>query len=70
MKQIDHFIRLAKRGKHPAASGGEGRAWRLANALLNDLNGMDDDALMGLLAFLELVVKEPEKARTLVDAWE
>lgn len=45
-----HFLDLAHRGRHPAASGGEKRAARLARRLkqdLDDLAGMDASAVDG-----------------------
>lgn len=67
MSGLDHFVRLAKRGKPgTGASGGEVRARRLAMAILDDTPGLDGSAIMGLLHFIELVQRAPEEARTLV----
>jgi hypothetical protein len=71
MKGLDHFVRLAKRGKpNTGASSGELRARRLALAILDNLPGLDDRATSGLLAFIELVKQSPEESRTLVDGWD
>lgn len=70
MTDLEHFVRLAKRGKYPAASGGENRARRLAVAFLDNLPGLDGSALLGAMEFAEMVQGSPEEARTLVDAWE
>jgi hypothetical protein len=67
---LEHFIRLAKRGKHPAASGGETRSWQLAFAFLENLYGLDDDAIAGMYQFMQKVRESPEEARTLLDAWD
>ena len=66
--QASHFVRLARR-RHAGASGGEKRARRLALAVLDDLPGLDDRAVDGLIRFVELVRKSPEGARTLLDGW-
>jgi len=45
-----HFLQLARRGAHPAASGGEKRAYRLAKRLkqsLDDFSGLDSSAVEG-----------------------
>jgi hypothetical protein len=58
------------RCKHAGASGGEKRARRLAIALLDNLPGLDAEAIDGMIAFLDLAQHAPQTARTLVDAWE
>jgi hypothetical protein len=66
-----HFLRLAKRGKpNTGASGGELRARRLALAVLDNIPGLDDDAVAGLVQFIALAKAEPETARSYVDGWE
>lgn len=66
---MDHFIRLAKRGKPgTGASGGELRARRLALAVLNDIPGLDGKAITGLCEFIELLQHDYEKAAELVGA--
>ena len=68
---MDHFIRLAKRGKPgTGASGGELRARRLALAVLNDIPGLDQKAITGLVEFIELLQHDYEKAAELVGADE
>lgn len=45
---LKHFVRLAKRGKpNTGASGGELRARRLALAIVDNLPGLDDQAIAG-----------------------
>ena len=63
----DHFLRLAKRGKHPAASGGEQRAYRIAKALAEDACGLDDLAFDGLLEWADFAYKNPMKASDLLE---
>jgi hypothetical protein len=66
---MNHFIKLAKRGKPgTGASGGELRARRLALAVLNDIPGLDTRAITGFCEFIELLQHDYEKASKLVDA--
>jgi hypothetical protein len=67
---MDHFIRLAKRGKPgTGASGGELRARRLALAVINDLQGMDDEAISGFIEFIRGIQRGGEQlARELIGA--
>lgn len=69
-KAIDFFLDLAKRGKHPGASSGEKRARRLALAILDNLPGLDDKAITGLVHFMGEAQMRPETARTSIDGWE
>ncbi|MGH8744543.1 MAG: hypothetical protein ACREUY_09735 [Burkholderiales bacterium] len=48
----DHFVHLARRGKHPGASGAEARCYNLAKAALDNINGIDNHALHGFLEFI------------------
>lgn len=70
MKPLDHFLRLALRGRHPGSSGGEKRARRLALALLDNVPGLDGDAIVGMVHFLAEVQKHPEATRTSIDGWD
>ena len=67
---MDHFIRLAKRGKPgTGASGGELRARRLALSVINDLQGLDDEAIAGLIEFIRGIQRGGEQlARELIGA--
>lgn len=50
MTPTQHFLECATAGKHPGASTGERRAYRLAVTLLSsldDLAGIDHDAVIG-----------------------
>ncbi len=65
-EDVKHFVDLAARGKHPGSSGGEKRARRLAVAVLENLPGLDDSAIAGLLEFVRCVQTSPSLSRQLV----
>lgn len=52
---FEHFIRLARRGKHRGSSGGEKQARRIAEAMLENMGGLDDSAIVGACEFAKLV---------------
>ena len=52
---IKHFVRLAKRGQSPAASGGEARAWAIAQVLLEHTPGLDEKATEGIGELANLI---------------
>lgn len=54
-KNLEHFVRLAKRGQSPAASGGEARAWAIAQALLEHAPGLDETATAGIGELANLI---------------
>lgn len=54
-QQLAHFIQLANRGRSPAASGGEQRAWAIAQVLLEHTPGLDADATAGIGELANLV---------------
>lgn len=62
-----HFLRLAKRGKFPAASGGEARAYLLARCVLANVPGLDQTAQVGLSELIEFTSRDPMAAVDLVD---
>ncbi len=66
-RQLAHFIELARRGRNPAASGGEQRAARLAAALLDDVAGIDQDAVAGLTMFARVVAANWSAASSLIE---
>jgi hypothetical protein len=66
MEELSHFVTLARRGEHPGASGGEGRAARLAAAVLEDLPGLDTNAIDGFLEFIRLLRGSYTEARRLL----
>lgn len=69
MKSLDHFIDLALQGKRPGSSGGEKRARRLARCILDNVPGLDDSAINGMIEFIRAAQLQPETARSAVDAW-
>lgn len=53
---VQHFLRLASKGRIGAASGGEKRANRIAKLLpkvLDDVPGLDDTAIRGIVGLLQ-----------------
>jgi hypothetical protein len=51
VRDLTHFVELARSGKSPGASGGAQRAHRIAKILLDDAPGLDQQALVGLGLF-------------------
>ena len=66
-QHIKHFVRLARRGKHPGASGGERRAAKLAEAVLEYVPGMDCSAVAGLHEFIAGCAASYSAARELIE---
>jgi len=66
-EQLDHFIRLARRGAGPGASGGERRANQLAVAMVEALPGLDAEAVTGMLQFAQLNYENSTLARELLE---
>lgn len=65
---MDHFIKLARRGKpNTGASGGEMQARRLAICIIKNSIGLDDEAIQGAVEFLLRAHLAPQAAKTLVD---
>lgn len=52
-RALEHFIRLARQGRHRGSSGGEKTALKLALVFL-DGSSLDDLALDGLREFMNL----------------
>lgn len=63
---LDHFLFLARNGRRVGASGGEKRAARLYDAIVEDLPGLDADACRGLVELIALTYRAPQTARDLV----
>ncbi len=59
---LDHFVKLARRGKRTGASGGEVRACKIAEALLEYASGLDQDAIEGAVLFAMLAHSRPMMA--------
>lgn len=56
---LEHFVRLANRGRSSGASGGEARAWVIAQVLLEHTPGLDEDATSGLGELAKLIADKP-----------
>jgi hypothetical protein len=65
---LQHFLRLARRGKFPGASGGETRLWMLAEAICENAQGIDTKALDGLHEFAMLANQDYNYARQMIDS--
>jgi len=65
-----HFVRLARRGGWPAASSGEKKAFRLAQAIVANVPGLDSRAVAGACQFLRWASDMPMSARDLVDSFD
>lgn len=66
MNALEHFVSLARTGKRNAgASGGEKRAYRLAKCVIDDVPGLDQDAVEGLKLFIDTCGARP----SLADDW-
>lgn len=66
-ESLTHFVRLARRGANPAASGGEQRAAKLARTAISDGYGLDDQAKDGYLVFLAVLWSEYNDAVDMID---
>lgn len=62
---LQHFLRLANRGGHGGASGGEKRAYRLAKAIDTDVAGLDAKAVAGLIELARIAASFPMTASDL-----
>jgi len=65
-KDLQHFIDLARKGKHGFCSGGERRARLLAKAILEYAGGLDHSAMNGAREFMEVVAWEHNKAHEMI----
>ena len=63
---VDHFTRLALRGKHGGCSSGEERAHRIALVILEHAGGLDEKALVGMAEFARLVGASYPLAKKLI----
>lgn len=64
---LEHFLTLARRGKHGCASRGETAAWRLAKLSMDLAPCLDSSARMGLAEFLEIAAAYPSSVRDLLE---
>lgn len=64
---MDHFIDLARIGaRNRAASSGEKQSARLAATVLRNAPGLDEEAIAGLHAFIDLTLQSPIAAQDLL----
>lgn len=63
---LEHFVATASRGKHPGASGGEKQAARLAEAILDNVPGLDGQAQEGAAELIRAAAAAPNTARRLL----
>jgi len=66
MKNLKRFLDLARQGRQPGSSGGERRAARLAHQVAEDVPGLDQGAVAGLLELVSLAHRNPSTAGDLV----
>ena len=59
MEHLEHLINLASRGGHGGASGGERSARLIVDRLLENVAGLDGDAVAGISELLSLIEAEP-----------
>ena len=59
MENLEHLINLASRGGHGGASGGERRARAIVVCLLENLAGLDGDAVAGIGELITLIETQP-----------
>ena len=62
----EHFLRLAHHGRHRGASGGEKRARALAKAIVDQVPGLDGQAVAGAIEFMRLAAAKPGTARDII----
>lgn len=55
MTPLQHFVALARRGRHAGASGGEYRCYTLALSILETAYGIDSQAIDGMAEFARWV---------------
>ena len=59
MENLEHLINLASRGGHGGASGGERRARLIVDCLLENVAGLDGDAVAGIGDLITLIETQP-----------
>lgn len=64
---LSHFLKIAKRGSRPGASGGERRAAKLLEATLEAFGSIDDVAVSGFGEFCLMLATDPGEARELAE---
>jgi hypothetical protein len=64
--ELEHFIKLAQRGRKHAASTYERRSLLVADALLDTIPGLDDQAVAGLIEFAQLIKGNYQTLREMI----
>ena len=70
MTPLEHFLGMARQGKRPGCNSEEKRARSLALCILDNVPGLDDDAIDGMIELINSVRMKSEIARDAVDTWE
>lgn len=65
-RELEHFITLAQRGRNRAASTYERRSLLVADALLDTIPGLDDQAVAGLIEFAQLIKGNYQTLREMI----
>jgi hypothetical protein len=66
-ESLERFILLARKGKCKGSSGGERRAAKLAEVIVEQVPGLDEVAMQGLLEFVRLAHASPVTAGDLIE---
>ena len=70
MDNLEHLLRLAKRGGYGGSSGGERRARLIVDCLMENVSNLDGNAVSGIAELLVLLETQPwdgtEKVRRLL----
>jgi len=59
-RSVEHLLTLARRGKHPASSGGEKQARKLVQCVLNHAIGLDSQATDGIGKLAKFIQASPQ----------
>ncbi len=62
---LSHFLRIASRGRRAGASGGEKRAAKIARVIVDEVSGLDGQAVEGLIDFIRGTARSPKTAQEL-----
>ncbi len=66
VSSLDLFVKLAKRGRHGGASGGECAAAQLASAIDDHACRLDGKAIEGAIELLKMAKAEPWRVSDLL----
>ena len=64
--EMRHFVQTARRGLHPAASGGEQRVAAIVSALVDNCYGIDSGLSQSLIHVTILCVRDNNAASELI----